>query len=44
MEWIPRSKNEQADFLRRIYDPDDWDLSQHFFTRIYQIWGPHTID
>ena len=44
MEWIPRSQNEQADFLSRIYDPDDWGLSQHIFTRIDQIWGPHTID
>ena len=27
MEWIPRSQNDQADFLSRIYDPDDWGLS-----------------
>ena len=44
MEWIPRSQNEQSDFLSRFYDPDDWGLSQHIFTRIDQIWGPHTID
>ena len=44
MEWIPRSRNEQADFLSHIYDSDDWGLSQHIFTIIDQIWGPHSID
>jgi len=44
MEWIPRSENDQADFLSRIYDPDDWGLSWSTFYTIDRIWGPHTVD
>ena len=34
MEWIPRSQNDQADFLSRVYDADDWGLSPLSFYRI----------
>jgi len=44
MEWIPRSENDQADFLSRLYDPDDWGLSWSTFHTIDRIWGPHTVD
>ena len=44
MEWIPRSQNDQADFLSRIYDADDWGLSPLSFHRIDSVWGPHAID
>ena len=44
MEWIPRSQNDQADFLSRIYDADDWGLSPLSFHRIDSVWGPHSID
>ena len=44
MEWIPRSENEKADFLSRIYDPDDWGLSFDAFKQLDEIWGPHSID
>lgn len=44
MEWIPRSQNDQADFLSRICDSDDWGLSEQTFSKIDQIWGPHSID
>jgi hypothetical protein len=27
VEWIPRSKNDQADFISRIVDYDDWGVS-----------------
>ena len=39
MEWIPRSQNDQADFLSRIYDPDDWGLSWDTFRKIDLLWG-----
>lgn len=41
MEWIPRFQNDQADFLSRIYDADDWGLSPLSFYRIDLVWGPH---
>ena len=44
MEWIPRSQNEQADFLSRIFDSDDWGLSPLSFHRIDLVWGPHSVD
>ena len=44
MEWIPRTENEQADFLSRVYDPDDWGLSHSTFQSIDRMWGPHSID
>ena len=30
-EWVPRSSNEQADYLSRIVDFDDWSVSPHIF-------------
>ena len=29
-EWVPRASNEQADYLSRIVDPDDWSVSLPF--------------
>ena len=34
MEWIRRSQNDQADYLSRIYDEDDWCLSLFLFTEL----------
>ncbi|XP_071796296.1 uncharacterized protein [Asterias amurensis] len=44
VEWIPRAKNDQADFVSRILDTDDWSLSEKFFSLINARWGPFTID
>ena len=30
-EWVPRSRNEQADYLSRIVDFDDWSVSPYIF-------------
>ena len=43
-EWIPREQNEQADFLSRIIDVDDWMLNPVVFGQLDAIWGPHTVD
>ena len=43
MEWIPRNQNEQADYLSRFYDPDDWGLSLVSFRTIDEVWGPHIL-
>ena len=44
MEWISRSQDHQADFLRRIFDSDDWGLSPLLFHHIGLVWGPHSVD
>ena len=43
-EWIPRELNEQADYLSRIIDFDDWKLDPAVFGVLEQVWGPHTVD
>ena len=43
-EWIPREANQQADFLSRIIDKDDWSLHPALFKMLDDKWGPHTID
>ena len=44
MEWIPRTKNELADYASWIVDLDDWRVSPSVFNMINSIWGPHTVD
>ncbi len=34
VDWIPCSQNEQADFISKFIDVDDWSLSEEFFTSI----------
>ena len=43
-EWIPREANQQADFLSRIVDKDDWSLHPDLFQILDAKWGLHTID
>ena len=43
-EWIPRTLNQQADWLSRIEDYDDWAIHPHHFRMIDDAWGPHTVD
>ena len=44
IEWIPREMNDQADYLSRIVDFDDWGISQILFDEISREWGPYDID
>ncbi len=44
VDWIPRSKNEQADFISRLIDIDDWEISPGLFQIINDTWGPFTTD
>ena len=39
-EWVPRASNEQADYLSRIVDPDDWSVSLPIFQLLNSRWGP----
>ena len=43
-KWIPRTENQQANYLSRIQDRDDWIIQPALFATIDQLWGPHTID
>ena len=43
-EWIPREFNQQADYISRLVDHDDWILNPQVFAMLDCIWGPHTID
>ena len=44
IQWIPRDKNSRADEISRIFDYDDWGVSQNFFQFIDDMFGPHTVD
>ena len=43
-EWVPRELNEEADYLSRIVDYDDWFLNPTVFAELDAAWGPHTVD
>ena len=45
MQWIPQTKLDMADFISRIIDVDDWQITvTSFFEFLDYIWGPHTVD
>ncbi len=44
LDWVPRSKNEQADAFSRIMDHDDWSLNPAVFQQLDRLWGAHTLD
>ena len=43
-DWVPRELNEQADYLSRIIDCNDWYLHPNLFAELHMAWGPHTVD
>ena len=44
VEWIPRDENFEADFLSKMFDFDDWGVSQNIFYFFNKLWGPFTCD
>ena len=44
MQWIPRTENEKADYISRLIDFDDWQVTQDFFLSLEELWGAHTVD
>jgi hypothetical protein len=44
VEWIPREKNEKADYLSKIIDKDDWGISRHILHMIENKWGILEVD
>ena len=43
-EWIPRDKNQLADYISHIQDWDDWQLNPNVFSSLQIKWGPCTVD
>ena len=43
-EWIPRERNELADYYSRMVDNDDWMLNPATFNWLNSFWGPYTVD
>lgn len=39
IEWIPRNMNTVADELSKIYDYDDWGVSDKIFECFNKMWG-----
>ena len=39
LHWVPRAENEQADFLSRIIDTDDWQIADAFFSICELVMG-----
>ena len=44
VQWIPREQNTCADYLSRIIDRDDWQVSRRIFTELHSRWGPFSVD
>ena len=44
VQWIPRSLNVSADYLSRIIDHDDWQVSPRVFAVFNKKWGPFSVD
>ena len=44
VQWIPRTLNQQADYISRLLDTDDWQITDDLFLSLDARWGPHTVD
>ncbi|XP_068203816.1 uncharacterized protein [Palaemon carinicauda] len=44
IQWIPREKNQIADYLSKIIERDDWGLSPFIINLIIDKWGTIDID
>lgn len=44
IQWIPRITNQRADYISRLIDPDDWQITSECFQILEGLWGPHLVD
>ena len=44
IDWIPRTQLQKADFLSRLTDIDDWQITRECFDALEKLWGRHTLD
>ena len=40
MQWIPRTSNQQADYMSRLIDTDDYQITEENFLFLDGRWGP----
>ena len=40
----PRTELEKADFIRRLIDIDDWQITLDCFQTLEDLYGPHSVD
>ena len=44
LQWIPRTEIERADYISRIIDIDDWQISADCFMSLEESLGVHSVD
>ena len=44
VQWIPRTELVKADYISRIIDIDDWQISADCFRSLEESWGVHSVD
>ena len=44
VQWILPTENERADYISRLVDFDDWQITPDLFQSLEQLWAPHTVD
>ena len=44
IEWVPRDHNAKADFISKLVDFNDWQVTEDVFKDLDGLWGPHTVD
>ena len=44
IQWIPRTEIEKADYISRMIDIDDWQITQSCSNYLDSVWGKHTVD
>eukprot|EP00731_Ephydatia_muelleri_P008282 Em0004g620a len=43
-EWIPRDRNQLADYYSCIVDYDDWHIDPSVFAELDALWVPYSVD
>ena len=44
IDWIPHTELQRADFLSRLIDIDNWQITRQCFNTLEDLWGCHTLD
>ena len=44
LQWIPRTHLQKADYISRILDVDDWQITSSCFHSLELLWGVHSVD
>ena len=42
LSWL--TSNQQADYISRLIDTDDWQITKKVFLFLDGLWGPHSVD